>query len=283
MKLGSYLRSHRDGGARFPAAVKVVKLSDRSYSIDTVITGAYPRVSLVFDVAKQSTGQNIYSLTKNNVFFYENGKRIDEFSFGKDTTCGVGAVAIVFVLDVTGSMSGSIAGVKNTILEFADSLSSRGVHFRLGMVTFLDAASQMAFRPTAKRVFVWITDATYHEKNTFTQATDGTFYSIGGNFRDILLDIGNLKGSNRYLLSNATQQPKTASKELRLTIHYAGLGGTAATVFARRRPDLQHARTACALVRSCGCRRQHRHRVGSEGRGGARCRKNPFSEITLIL
>ncbi len=287
--------------------------------IDSVITAAYPTVSLAFTVTRQATGQNILSLTTDNVFFYENGTRIDDPAFGKDTTGGVASVDVVFVLDVTGSMSGSIAGVKNNILEFADSLSSRGVNFRLGMVTFLDAneniydftsnaaafkanvslqyahgggdfpensldalfaASQMAFRPTAKRVFVWITDATYHEKNSFTtrnrqdvlsqlltadaivhaigppayqtdwytpftQATGGNFYSINGNFRDILLDIGNLKGSNRYLLSYTTQQPKTATKELRLTIHYAGLGGTAMTAFARRATADAAARISC--------------------------------------
>ena len=50
----------------------------------------------------------------------------------------VDAADIVFVLDVTGSMGDEIDGVKNHIVEFADSLSYRGIDFRLGMVTFLD-------------------------------------------------------------------------------------------------------------------------------------------------
>ena len=56
----------------------------------------------------------------------------------KDRSSGVDAADIVFVLDVTGSMGDEIDGVKNHIVEFADSLSYRGIDFRLGMVTFLD-------------------------------------------------------------------------------------------------------------------------------------------------
>ncbi len=42
------------------------------------------------------------------------------------------------MLDVTGSMSQEISGVRDNIVEFTDSLSYQGIDFRLAMVTFLD-------------------------------------------------------------------------------------------------------------------------------------------------
>jgi hypothetical protein len=287
--------------------------------VDSLMTASFPKVMFTFDVVKQSTRQNIFALTRDNLFCYENGQRIDDFTLGKDTTGGAGAVDIVFVLDVTGSMSGSISGVKNNIMEFADSLKARRINFRLGMVTFLDIienvygftadaqlfkanvalqyahggddtpensldalyrASEMPFRETAKKVFIWITDANYHEKDVFTQrarqdvinrmlslditvhaigaaayqtdwytpftsATAGNYYNILGNFRDILLDIGNLKGTNRYLLSYVSPAPNNGEKVIQLTVHYAGLGGTAALPY--RAPQLS------TIVSSMSC------------------------------
>ncbi|MGE5315550.1 MAG: VWA domain-containing protein [Acidobacteriota bacterium] len=274
-------------------------------TIDSVIASRAPSMSVIFSVQKKSPLQYVFGLERDNVFLYENQARITDFTLGKDTTGGAGSVDIVFVFDVTGSMSGSITGVKNNIMEFADTLARRGIDYRLGMVTFLDAvenvydftndpgvfktrvsqqyahggddmpensldalyrATEMTFRPTAAKVFIWITDATYHEKDVFTRrtrqevidrllatgvkvhaigtqsyqtdwynpitnATGGNYYNIYGNFRDILLDIGNLRGSSRYLATyrSAVQ----GARQLTLTIHYAGYGGTASLFSAR--------------------------------------------------
>lgn len=47
-------------------------------------------------------------------------------------------VDVVFVIDSTGSMSGSISGVKQHIAEFAEYLFSKGLTLRLGLIDFKD-------------------------------------------------------------------------------------------------------------------------------------------------
>ena len=144
------------------------------------------------------------------MFVYDNEDRILDFTLARDTTGGLNNADIIFVLDVTGSMSGEIAAVRDNIIEFTDSLSYRGIDYRLGMVTFLDvienvfdftddvqqfqmdvaaqyahgggdgpensldalsAASQFDFRENANRIIIWITDADYHINDNITQQT----------------------------------------------------------------------------------------------------------------
>ncbi|NOY61226.1 MAG: VWA domain-containing protein [Calditrichaeota bacterium] len=276
-----------------------------SVNIDSVYTIETSKLALLFNVENDTTDRKLLGLRRENIFLYENNVRINEFSFGKDTTGGAGAADIIFVLDVTGSMGGEIDKVKDNIIEFADSLNFRGVDFRLGLVTFLDnieniypftrsaqyfqtlvgqqyahgggdapenslealeKASQYDFRNDAKRIAIWITDVNYHEHDSVTQlrkqdvinellvrditvhaigpknykttyydpiiiATGGNYYNIHGNFRDILLDISRLKSSFQYLLSFVTKIPES-EKQIRLQVHYAGLGGEATTNYS---------------------------------------------------
>ncbi len=162
-------------------------------------------ISLRFNAVRDETGQNIYGLKNPNVFFYDEQSRIYDYILKKDTTGGTNNADIVFVLDVTGSMGGEIEGVKDNILEFADSLTQNRINYRLGMVTFKDEieniynftdnidvfysyvaqqyahggsdepenslealmiATQFDFRPISTRTIIWITDATYHINNT---------------------------------------------------------------------------------------------------------------------
>ncbi len=175
--------------------------------VDSLDLANYPEVALTFEVNEEADGRLLTRLAPENVLLFENDQRVREFTLEKDRSAGVDAVDIVFALDVTGSMSDEIAGVKNHIVEFADSLSHRGIDFRLGMVTFLDIienvfpftrdvqafqalvanqyahggddrpenslealleASRFPFRPEASRVVIWITDADYHESNSVT-------------------------------------------------------------------------------------------------------------------
>lgn len=178
-------------------------------SIDTSFVES-SLLNLSFHCTVEESGRLIGDLRKTNLFFYKNGTRNHEFSLGKDNGGGVDKADIVFVLDVTGSMGDEIDEVRLNIMEFADSLSFRGVDFRLGMVTFLDeieniypftsdvqqfqanvaaqyahgggdraensldalvAAMGLDFRPDANRLFIWITDADYHINNSYTQET----------------------------------------------------------------------------------------------------------------
>jgi len=79
-------------------------------------------VSLFFSVEKQSTKQKIVTLVPNNILCSENGVEIPDFALMKDTSQGAGRVDIVFVLDVTGSMSGMIDAVKIISLNLPTAL-----------------------------------------------------------------------------------------------------------------------------------------------------------------
>ena len=272
-------------------------------SVDTIMTSNYPTVGAIFNVKMKANDYYITNLNSDNIFLYDNQNRINQFNLMKDTTGGVDAVDIVFALDVTGSMGNVINAVKNNILEFADTLTTKGVDYRLGMVTFLDQveniypftndasyfqslvaqqyahggddapenslqalmdASQYDFRPSAKHIVIWITDINYHEADNITQLTKqvvidslltkditvdavgtitykqgsydpiiiptgGNYYNINGNFRDIFLDISNLKQTNKYLLSFQVLNASEVQHNITIDIKYAGLGGN--TVF----------------------------------------------------
>ena len=288
--------------------IPAIPLSDTGLvvTIDTVDVASLPKVNLVFESRIAATQQLLTRLASENVFLHENDSRIRDFTMAKDTTGGAGAADIVFVLDVTGSMSDEIDDVKNNVIEFADSLSRRGIDFRLGMVTFLDfienvyafttdvqafqqlvgqqfahggddepenslealqRAAQFPFRPTAKRIAVWITDASYHESDSFTSltkqqvidlllandltvhtignpywqtsfydpiviSTGGNYYSIYGNFRDILIDISRFRVSGRYRMQYTSPASPGAARQIRVEVHYAGLGGSATTTIS---------------------------------------------------
>jgi hypothetical protein len=178
-------------------------------NIDTVFK-SNGFINLTFKVQKDDNKQILTSLSKNNIFFYKDEMPVTDFTFGKDTTGGVTKADIVFVLDVTGSMTEEISGVKNNIIEFSNALSARRIDFQLGLVTFLDqveniygftsnvqtfynqvdeqfahggddypenslqallSASQFNFRPDSRRIFIWITDAAYHINDAFTSLT----------------------------------------------------------------------------------------------------------------
>ncbi len=256
------------------------------------------QVDLVFHAKDEEKGYIISDLKEDNVFLYENNSRISEFSFARDTSGGVYAADIIFVLDVTGSMGNEIGQVKDNIVEFADNLSGKGIDYRLGMVTFLDVienkypftkdvqefrdiigqqyahgggdgpensldalyeAAQYKFRDDAAKVFVWITDINYHENDWATSRTKsevvtellkkgikvyaigpsyhqtdaydpiilptgGSFFDIGGNFKDILFEIADFKTSGKFVVSYTSDDISNLS-DITLEIRYAGMGG----------------------------------------------------------
>ncbi|MEO6094798.1 MAG: vWA domain-containing protein [Fibrobacteria bacterium] len=266
--------------------------------MDSIFTLPDGTAHLLFNTRQTQTGQPVFNLGIENLVLKENGKIINDFSVDKDTTGGASQLDIVFILDVTGSMGEEIAGVKNNIMQFGDNLTKQGVDFQLGMVTFLDEVetiypmtsdiqefknkvgaqyahgggdgpensldalnkgSSMQFRSKSKVLFIWITDAEYHQSDAVTsstapkvlqtllekdiqvfcigtpslegqyyspiyQPTGGRFYDINGNFQDILLDIAGTRYSRNLML---TYKPSGGipSGQLVLEVHANGLGG----------------------------------------------------------
>jgi von Willebrand factor type A domain len=195
-----------------PVFVPSTPVSDTGLTvkIDTLVTSNFPSVELKFHSNIKSNDYMVSNLINDNIFLYEDANRIEDYTLMKDTSGGVNSADIVFVLDVTGSMGGEIDNVKNNLIEFADSLSARGIDYRLGMVTFLDVieniypftkdvqyfkslvdqqyahggddepenslqglleSTKFPFRENCNRVVIWITDATYHENDLFTPLT----------------------------------------------------------------------------------------------------------------
>ncbi len=116
-------------------------------------------------------------------------------------------------------------------------------------------ASELSFRPGSRRNIIWITDENYPEHsytveqivnrmllmditvhgvgllslqtdwfNPIVLPTGGNFYDIGGNFRDILLDVTRFEVQDLYSLKYTTAKPSGESMTLTLEVHYAGLG-----------------------------------------------------------
>ncbi|NQT61818.1 MAG: VWA domain-containing protein [Candidatus Marinimicrobia bacterium] len=121
-------------------------------------------------------------------------------------------------------------------------------------------ATQLQFRDQASREFIWITDAGYHVNTgptsltvedvvdalllngvtanavsgdeirveycePITVPTGGDWFDINGNFLDILLQISDWGGTNKYLLTFDSPNTEPNSRTIGLEIHYAGLGG----------------------------------------------------------
>lgn len=296
--------------------IPAVALTDTGLTvqIDTVDTGALPEIAVFFRITENATQVPIIAARTEHVRLYENGERIRDFTLGKEGRSDVNAVDIVFVLDVTGSMSGEIASVRDNIRAFANDLAGVGISIRLGMVTFDDeirkeypmtddvtqfqswVASQTAsgggdraenslealyraamysFRPEAQRIFIWITDANYHENDSYTprtvpevlqallgnavtvhaigrgedkseydrviEPTGGTYFDIDGNFRDILTEISRFSVSTTYALRYTTPDPSASPRVVELQVHYAGKGGSGSWI--SQAPPVQNAQS----------------------------------------
>lgn len=258
---------------------------------DSLDISGFPQVNLFFQAGVERSGQVLYNLTKDNIFLFENSKRIDEFSMGNASANSERLADVVFVLDVSGSMGDNIRQVTDNLGEFADSLAARGYDYRIGVVTFsttvdhiwdftsnieevknnlnsialwggeedspsaLYAATGLSFRPGSIRTIIWLTDENYTERyynkqqvvnkmlemgitvngvGTLNLQTDwfdpivlptgGKFYNIFGNFRDIMLDISRMEAQGKYVLSYQSQLSAGSQGQLKLEVHYGGLG-----------------------------------------------------------
>lgn len=178
-------------------------VSDEGLTIvdDSLATFNHPNIDLIFSVDNDETGVRIRNLSEENIFLYENDRRVTEYELEKYTGGGSNLVDVVFVLDVSGSMGNEIAAVRDNLNEFGQSLSENGFDYRIGVVTFsttvdnvwdltdnleqiktnlaginlwggvedspsaLYRASELSFRAGSKRTIIWVTDEPYPEDN----------------------------------------------------------------------------------------------------------------------
>jgi len=132
----------------------------------------------------------------------------EDFKILSGTAERAKSVDVMFVFDQTGSMADEIAALIQKTRKFADTIADSGINFRLGLVSFSDVteiqfdytadvekfkanvaalkasgggdepenqldalidASKLASRPDAKRVFILVTDASYHFQDGITK------------------------------------------------------------------------------------------------------------------
>lgn len=171
-------------------------------SIRAVDISRYPEVSVILD-ARDSLGNHFPSLRKTDMVVYQDGLPVQLESLEKISATNSFPVDIAFIIDQTGSMSQEVYEVKANIIEFTQRLASRGVDYRLALLTFSDRierykdftedvktfiswidglkigggmddnenaleglfeASSFKFRQSAQRIFILITDAMFHQK-----------------------------------------------------------------------------------------------------------------------
>jgi hypothetical protein len=181
---------------------------------DSLDISASPELNFFFSVLNESTGSFIFNLIESNIFLFENGSRISEFTLGKYEG-DFKSVDIVFVLDCSGSMGNDIEAVRANLGEFADSLLIRGYDFQIGVVTFstevddiwdftndldairanlssidlwggvedspsaLMAASRLSFRAGSMRSIIWITDEDYPTDNYTAAVVVDSLLALG--------------------------------------------------------------------------------------------------------
>lgn len=237
----------------------------------------YPMVEAIVNIRDQATGKGVYGLDKSAFTVSENNIVQEMDSFLIKAEGKVEPIDIVFVFDQTGSMQDEIDAVKNNVLMFADILRGSAMDYRLALITFSDSvekvqdftpdvglfkswisniyanaggdependldalnrALQFKFRPGAAVVFVLITDAPYHQNDSFTKLsmlplakkiklegiriypitadypqyqwmareTDGAYFSILKDFSSIIEDLA-VTLTAQYRIMYVTKNP----------------------------------------------------------------------------
>ncbi len=176
-------------------------------SIRNIDVSHFPEISLILDAATERTDLN---LNRDNVQVFENQYLQKTLSVEKIFTNNRTAVDVVFVVDKTGSMKDKLDEVRSGVERFVEKMKTKGIDYRLSMVTFSDivetvtpftdsvalfhswldgvvaegggddkenaleglrTAVDLPFRTGAARVALLITDAPCHQKG---ELGDGT-------------------------------------------------------------------------------------------------------------
>jgi outer membrane protein OmpA-like peptidoglycan-associated protein/Mg-chelatase subunit ChlD len=184
--------------ARVQSARQEIEITVRSVDITT-----FPMIKIMIE-AYNRLGEPLDTLTAENLFVFEKGRRREILQVEKIPVAENVPVDFVFAVDITGSMQPIINSIKSNISVFTQTLVKRGIDYRLGLILFTDdiekvydptpnvsdflkwinpvkargggdekenalealeaAAKIINWREEANRVCVVITDAPYHQK-----------------------------------------------------------------------------------------------------------------------
>jgi len=171
-------------------------------SLRAVDISRYPEASVILD-ARDSLGNHFPHLRRDDMIIYQDGHPVVINSLDRISASNSFPVDIAFIIDQTGSMKQEVYEVKSNIIDFTRRLASRGVDYRLALITFSDRierykdftedvntfiswvdglkisgggddnenaleglyeATSFKFRQSAQRIFILITDAMFHQR-----------------------------------------------------------------------------------------------------------------------
>ncbi len=132
------------------------KLQGLSMTIQNVEITKFPLVKLIVEVYDDSA-RVMEKIDPTTLTVVENGVEKPVVSIEKIDITERIPVDFVFAIDVTGTMQAYINGVKNNIEKFVDTLRTRGIEYRLGLILFSDIIEQV-YEPTSdvKEFLVWL-------------------------------------------------------------------------------------------------------------------------------
>jgi outer membrane protein OmpA-like peptidoglycan-associated protein len=190
-------------------------------TIQNVEITKFPLVKLIVEVYDDSA-RIMEQVDPKTLTVVENGVPKPVIGIEKIDITDRIPVDFVFLVDITGTMQAYINGVKNNIEKFVDTLRTRGIEYRLGLILFSDIieqvyqptsdvrefngwlskvfasggfdekenaleaireASRTKWNPAANRVLVMVTDAPYHQ---FGERGNGRTYMTTETTVDLL-------------------------------------------------------------------------------------------------
>lgn len=184
--------------ARVKAEQKEIEITIRNIDISK-----FPEINIIIE-AFNNLGQPLDSIDPRSLTVMENEIEKKVLSVRKLSVNERVPVDFIFIIDKTGTMQNYMNGVMANVSGFANSLISRGIDYKLGLILFTDtvdeiyqptnnvlsflnwlkpvkatggydpkenalealeaAAREIKYRPSANKVVVLITDAPYHQK-----------------------------------------------------------------------------------------------------------------------
>ena len=131
-------------------------LQGLNMTIQNVEITKFPLVKLIVEVYDDSN-RVMERIDPTTLTVVENGVEKPVLSIDKINITERIPVDFVFAIDVTGTMQAYINGVKNNIEKFVDTLRTRGIEYRLGLILFSDIIEQV-YDPTSdvKEFLVWL-------------------------------------------------------------------------------------------------------------------------------
>ncbi len=204
-------------------------------TINSIDISRFPTIVNFITIVDDKTLQPVSDIGIGDILVKEDGVEEAPEAFEQINTSSGGKADIVFVFDVTASMTQEIEDLKNRASSFADSLAAKGIDYRLALVSFSDnvestydftddivqfkqwietlspvgggdykenalegmaKAGELSFRGVSQRLMILITDAEYHQAG---DPGDGTTLHTTESITDLLQEkriVADIAGPN---------------------------------------------------------------------------------------